>query len=280
MPEFEPMKKGYGHLWDECALTKPSEAAAVADRILANKDLYLNIEAEMGVPWIAVGAWHMREANLNMRAHLHNGDSLLSYTKHVPAGRPKIGHGPPFRWEESAIDALKLKGLEKLKGTWYVELLLFETERYNGFGYLTKGNSPYVWSWTNEYHGGKYVADHVYDPNHWDEQPGCAAIYKALAAKDESAKAWLSKRKGGVPEGATKRATQTERKAAGAGAATSTVATGSEVATTKPAHPTDKVAYHMMHGTVIIIGAVVMVVALTIAAIKAKQVRERFLGAM
>src|SRR6516225_9299775 len=52
----------------------------------------------------------------------------------------------------------------------------------DGWGYLKRGNSPYLWSWTSEYHGGKYVRDGVYDANHWDAQAGCVALLKALAA--------------------------------------------------------------------------------------------------
>src|SRR5262249_39278362 len=115
-------------------------------------------------------------------------------TYHVPAGRPKRGN-PPFPWDASAIDALTMAPheLQKVKA-WSVERILYETEKYNGWGYLKRGNSPYLWSWTSEYRGGKYVRDGVYDPNHWDEQAGCVALLKVLAALEPAVAARLTHR--------------------------------------------------------------------------------------
>src|SRR5262249_38219532 len=113
--------------------------------------------------------------------------------------RPRRGN-PPFQWDASAIDALTMAPheLQKVKA-WSVERILYEIEKYNGWGYLKRGNSPYLWSWTSEYHGGKYVRDGVYDPSHWDEQAGCVALLKALAALEPAVPARLLPREAAPP---------------------------------------------------------------------------------
>ena len=58
--------------------------------------------------------------------------------------------------------------LDQVK-VWSVERMLYECEKYNGWGYLKRGPSPYLWSWTNIYRGGKYVEDGVYSASAWDQ---------------------------------------------------------------------------------------------------------------
>jgi lysozyme family protein len=185
-PTPEARASTYGALWDRATITpdKLDAARQVARAIFVNETAYAAVERATGVPWFMVGAIHNRESSLSFRTHLHNGDSLRTRTTHVPAGRPKIGR-PPFKWQDSAVDALAMPphALDKVRD-WSVERILYECERYNGWGYLAKGNSPYLWSWTSEYHGGKYVADHLYDPSAWDRQAGCVAVIKALAEID------------------------------------------------------------------------------------------------
>ena len=66
-------------------------------------------------------------------------------------------------------------------------------ERYNGLGYASRGApSPYIWSGTDQYKAGKYVRDGVYDPNHVDTQPGCAALIKEMQRLDPSIKFGMS----------------------------------------------------------------------------------------
>lgn len=124
---------------------------------------------------------HEREGSLRFNTHLHNGDSLNARTVHVPAGRPKDGT-PPFTWADSAVDALKLEGLDKVKN-WSAERLLYETHKYNG---ITKYPSGYVFSGTQYYTSGLWVRDHVYDPNVKDTRPGTLVMAKALIALQPS----------------------------------------------------------------------------------------------
>lgn len=148
-------------------------------RILKNKDKYLEVSNITNVPWYALAPIHYREASLNFKCHLHNGDPLNARTKHVPAGRPIKGE-PPFTWVESAIDAIKLKSWDKVTD-WSIENTLALMEAYNGLGYKKKGlPSPYIWSWSNNYSKGKYVADGKFDPNFVDQQCGTAVLLKSL----------------------------------------------------------------------------------------------------
>jgi hypothetical protein len=58
-------------------------------------------------------------------------------------------------------------------------------ERYNGIGYANKGlPSPYIWSGTDQYVKGKYVADGVFSPDVVDKQLGCAGLIMAMMALD------------------------------------------------------------------------------------------------
>jgi lysozyme family protein len=61
--------------------------------------------------------------------------------------------------------------------------VLQHLERYNGLGYRNKGiYSPYLWSFTNHYIEGKYIADGVWSATAVSKQVGCAAILKELLA--------------------------------------------------------------------------------------------------
>jgi lysozyme family protein len=148
-------------------------------KIKANKGTYDEVSTQTSVPWYTVAAIHYRESGLSFKHHLHNGDPLTERTVHIPKGRPIKG-APPFTWKDSAIDALNMSWLSKNKD-WSIGNTLALIERYNGLGYQKKGlPSPYIWSWTNQYHKGKYVEDGKFDPNAVDQQCGAAVIIKSL----------------------------------------------------------------------------------------------------
>ncbi|MEZ5787338.1 MAG: peptidoglycan-binding protein [Xanthobacteraceae bacterium] len=200
MPTPAETSAAFARMWDRVQIdpNRRADALTLARRIIANKPQYAPVQAATGVPWPVIGVIHNRESGLSFKGHLHNGDSLSGYTRRVPSGRPRLGHGPPFTWTESAIDALTMPPHQLNKiGRWTVERILHECEKYNGWGYRGKGNSPYLWSWTSEYRGGKYVRDHVYDPNVRDAQAGCVAILKALAEIDAEAAQCLCDRDAG-----------------------------------------------------------------------------------
>jgi len=174
---YETTKKGYTSLWLKAKL-KPEQKATVlarARKIVTNRTRYQQLEAKTGVPWWWIAVAHNLEGAGNFGTYLGNGQSITKRTTIVP-----IGRGPFKTFEEGAIDAIKLKKLDQIK-VWDVARALFHWEQFNGFGYVSKGiNSPYVWSMTNLYTRGKYVRDHVYDPNAVSDQIGGAAMLLGL----------------------------------------------------------------------------------------------------
>lgn len=151
----------------------------ITDVILKNKERYVAVSNSTGVPWYVIAVIHYRESGNNFKRHLHNGDPLTKRTVQVPKGRPIQGN-PPFTWEESAMDAIKLQKLDKVTD-WGIENTLERLERYNGYGYRNKGvPSPYLWSWSSQYKAGKYVADGKYDSKVVDQQCGVAVLLRFL----------------------------------------------------------------------------------------------------
>ena len=136
----------------------------------------------------------MLESGGNFATHLHNGDPLTARTVHVPRGRPKAGY-PPFRWEESAADALAFDGLGTRKN-WSLPGTLFALERFNGFGYRSrKIHSPYLWSVSNQYRKGQFVGDNLFSPTAVSQQCGAAVLLKRMVARG------LTKIDGATPNG-------------------------------------------------------------------------------
>lgn len=178
MPSYSATKQGYKNLWDKMRFTRSTEINKAASGILADRTRYEVVEARTGVPWFWIACVHLRESARDFRGVLHNGERIIGtgrVTTLVPRGR-----GPFSNWEEAAVDALKGHGLDKIDD-WPVERCLYQFERYNGWGYFGKINSPYVWAGTNLYVKGKYVADGKYDPNHVDQQLGVAPVLRRLA---------------------------------------------------------------------------------------------------
>lgn len=149
-----------------------------------NEARYKKIQAQRsnGVPPPVIFALHGRESSWNYKCHLHNGDSLMFKTAHVPKGRIP-GLDPPYSFEASASDALY--GYEKLELRNWIELgeVLQNIESFNGLGYQKNHPdiaSPYLWSATNIYERGKYIEDGKFDSFAVDKQLGCAAILKRM----------------------------------------------------------------------------------------------------
>jgi lysozyme family protein len=178
--------------WDNVKIN-PSKLALfekVAGRLSAPaaKQKYEYVSGLTGVPWYIIAVIHERESSQNWSRSLAQGDPWNRRSTHVPKGR-----GPFKSWEDAAVDALVNchPYLARTKD-WSIANSLKELEEYNGLGYFNKGRpSPYLWAGTNQYVKGKYVADGRYDPNHVDQQLGCAGILKVLGAwkiEEEAAK--------------------------------------------------------------------------------------------
>lgn len=170
-------------LWDTMQITDVRRFQGDLAKCKNGRSLYARLGERLGIPWWFIAAIHGMECAYNFTRHLHNGDSLAARTKLVPAGRPAKGE-PPFTWEESAEDALVMKGYHRVKD-WSMPHALWLLELYNGLGYrLYKGiPSPYLWAGTNHYTRGKYVRDGVWDKNAVSRQSGCAGLVRLLEAE-------------------------------------------------------------------------------------------------
>lgn len=189
--KFEALRSEYAGLWANIAIRNEHRASLerTARRILEARPHYDPISKKTGIPWFVIGIIHQMECGLKFSGHLHNGDSLKARTHQVPKGRP--AGDPPFTWEESAIDALTMKGKEFDKiNDWCVERVAYCFELYNGFGYRQyhpEVHSAYLWSYSSLYNGGKYIADHVWSATAVSEQPGAMTLLKVMIEIDPAA---------------------------------------------------------------------------------------------
>lgn len=181
------LRAEYEHLFKTCVI-RP-ERAGVVDRIVTEIEQspdsvrYHRIESASGIPWFFVAAIHEMESGRDFTTHLHNGDPLTTQTTHVPCGRPPRPPPPGgYSWEESATDALSLRGLGP-ETAWSLPGVLFQLERYNGWGYRISHPevlSPYLWSFSEHYSSGKYAADGIWSPTVVSRQCGAAVILRRM----------------------------------------------------------------------------------------------------
>ena len=173
------------NMYDACEI-RPERIKEIdrwyVEPIIKHRACYEQVGEELGIPWWFIGAIHGLESAFSFRSHLHNGDPLTAHTVNVPKDRPGLGR-PPFTWRESAVDALRLRGLDDL-ADWSVGATLDRLERYNGLGYRTRERpSPYVWSFSRHYEKGKFVADGDFDPDAVSKQCGGATLMRRLVRK-------------------------------------------------------------------------------------------------
>lgn len=177
-------RAGYASDWKRMSIEADKVAAvdAIARRCMANKARYQAAGAKTGVPWFVIAALHDRESSGDFSTQLAQGDPLNRVSTHVPSGR-----GPFASWEDGAYDALvTLKDLNSIRD-WPIERIAYECERYNGWGYRNHGiPSAYVWSFSNIYRGGKYIADGVWSATAMDKQCGTLPLIKRIAELDQS----------------------------------------------------------------------------------------------
>lgn len=189
MPQIsftDTLKREYQTLFDTCAIRSERQPAVekVVSRIELGAKRYESVAASLRVPWFFVATIHQMEGSLDFTTHLHNGDPLTARTVHVPAGRPKGGQ-PPFAWEDSARDALGMQGLGA-GVDWSLPGALYQLERYNGWGYRMQHPSvltPYLWSFSNHYKSGKYIADGTWSDTAISKQCGAAVILRRMAER-------------------------------------------------------------------------------------------------
>ncbi|UWU77538.1 peptidoglycan-binding protein [Bradyrhizobium huanghuaihaiense] len=188
MVSFESLKSEYERNWANLEIRpgRHSDANAVARKAINGKATYQQIERLTGVPWYFTALCHYRESNFDFDTYLGNGETLHRTTTIVPKGR-----GPFATFVDGAVDAFRIENFIGAQD-WSIARMLFRLEAFNGFGYHAKGvNSPYLYGGSNLYgppeaRAGKFVRDHVFDPNHVDSQLGTAAILHAMLALDSS----------------------------------------------------------------------------------------------
>lgn len=150
------------------------------------------------VPWWFIAIVSEREYGgpPHWDKQLGQGDSLARPSVHEPRGMgPYLSHPgditPGFdAWTRCCVDVLENSAPHAAKWTnWGVGGVMTLFEEYNGLGYAARGvPSAYVWSGTDQYHSGKYVADHVYRDGVIDVQEGCAPILSVMMAIDQTIK--------------------------------------------------------------------------------------------
>jgi len=162
----------YRALYSTMTIKNMDQVKREAAIIKKNKKKYQKAEKLTGIKWQIIAVIHHLEGGGNFSRQILNGERWTRKTRLVPRGK-----GPWNSWEESCIDAFKY---HHLKSNNIGDVLKF-LERYNGLGYIHKGiNSPYIWSFTNHYIKGKYVADGKYDRNAVSKQVGAAPLLFVL----------------------------------------------------------------------------------------------------
>jgi lysozyme family protein len=185
-PTFESLRDEYMQLFNSCTV-REAHAADVNWCVTKlteekNQKMWLEVAAEMCCPWYFVAEIHYMEAAFDFRAHLHNGDPLSERTVQEPKGRPPVWN-PPEDWISSATDAISFDGFANQQD-WSLARTLYRWESYNGFRSRRNGiHTPYLWSFSNHYSKGKFVADGVWDPNAVSKQCGTAVMLKALVER-------------------------------------------------------------------------------------------------
>ena len=188
MVSYESLKSGYESNWANLQIrpARLAEVNATARKAINGKATYQQVERLTGVPWCFVALCHYRESNFDFDTYLGNGESLHRVTSLVPKGR-----GPFASFVEGAVDALRIQNFVGAQD-WCIARTLYRLECFNGLGYHAKGvNSPYLYGGSTLYgpteaRAGKFVADHVFDPNQVDSQLGTAVILHAMMSQDSS----------------------------------------------------------------------------------------------
>ncbi len=147
------------------------------------------------VPWwfIAIVAEREYGGPPHWDKQLGQGDPLHAVSHNEPAGRGPFLDRPGDdinnnAWLRCALDALIDSAPHAAHWPdWTAGGTMTIFEEYNGLGYAARGvPSAYVWSGTDQYVSGKYVADHVYRAGVKDVQEGCAPILHQLMQIDKS----------------------------------------------------------------------------------------------
>jgi lysozyme family protein len=124
-----------------------------------------------------------REGSSNYTTSPAQGDPINKKSTHIPRGL-----GPYENWYDAAIEAYHIDHLDRVgEGNWTWERACYEGEAFNGFGPRNHGRATgYLWSWSNQYTGGKYIRDNVWGSSAVDQQCGMIPLMRCLLKLDPS----------------------------------------------------------------------------------------------
>jgi len=164
-------------------VTRVNAARARAAQLVKLRSRFDAVQRLTGVPSLwTMPTWDREGPSFS--TYLGNGDPLSRPTTHVPRGR-----GGFASWEQGAVDALHLDGVDAVS-SWTPARAVFQWEAWNGFGPRERGYvSGYVWAGTSFYdppdgRGGKYVGDGAWSASAVDAQLGTVPLMLALLEAD------------------------------------------------------------------------------------------------
>jgi len=131
---------------------------------------------------------------LSLALSVASGAPVLGGGKAIPS-QVKFTHGSSsttlrgtLRRDEQKEYALTARAGQRITfrftGAPSHSLRLTILEGYNGFGYRTRHPevlSPYLWSYSNHYESGKYVADGTFSPSAVSQQCGAAILLRRMS---------------------------------------------------------------------------------------------------
>jgi lysozyme family protein len=177
------LKSEYEKLWNTMTITDNVNLPDIAKRIISRKQDYILVEEKTDVPWYLIACIHYMEASLNFSSQIFNGEQWTKKTTLIPKGR-----GPWDSWYEAACEAMiELKAKTGFT-TWDIPEICYMFESHNGWGYRKyhpNVKSPYLWSFSNHYSKGKYVADGKWSDDAVSRQLGAMTIIKKLSETDD-----------------------------------------------------------------------------------------------
>ena len=143
----------------------------------ANAEVYKSVAEICPVPWEILAVLHGLESSFNLDKQILNGQSWKKKTTWVPKGL-----GPFSSFADSCQRAFIHESAHNpIPKKWGVAETALFLERWNGMGYWRKRKaSPYLWSYSNIYGGGKYVSDGRYSASAVSKQVGGMVMLEAL----------------------------------------------------------------------------------------------------
>lgn len=182
----DELRHDYQQLFTTCVvhLERAAEVDEITNALVTERERYQTVGERLNLPWFVVAVLHEADAGRAFNVHLHNGDPLTERTRHLPDGRPVEGE-PPFRWEDSAVDALRFYHFD-LCQDWSIAGILFLLEGRGGWGYRLhhpEVPSPYLWNYSTHYTQGKYVTDDTWSETSVAQRCGAAVLLRRLAER-------------------------------------------------------------------------------------------------